>query len=107
MTNLVHRFPKWLIHERFVLSHEPDGRHRRRRFTITLFDKSENSFAESGLSIVDAAKQASESRDKWNVLSGSGKRPCKHGSAGVKDGLEPRDSTAPDNAPLTARILSL
>jgi len=58
--NLTHRFPKWLVRERFEITHSPA---LDQPFGVVIFDKVSGRFRGNGHSIGEAAKAALKQRD--------------------------------------------
>ncbi len=58
---LTHRFPKWLLLERFEITHSPTVGEP--SFTVTLFSQTSARSIGSGNSIAEAAKAARQKRE--------------------------------------------
>ena len=58
--NLTHRFPKWLIEERFEITYSPT---LEVPFCVVLFNKTSARFTGCGHSIAEAAKEARKKRE--------------------------------------------
>jgi hypothetical protein len=65
VTSTVHRFPKWLLDERFEITHAPA---LDQPFGVVLFDKVSGRYSGCGHSIAEAAKAALKQRDSNQTL---------------------------------------
>jgi hypothetical protein len=60
--NLTHRFPKWLVEERFEITHSPK---LDLPFGVVIFDRVSGRYTGCGNSIAEAAKEARKKREEF------------------------------------------